>query len=190
MKPLSHVTDPRMVKALAHPLRIQILDALQSRTASPRELAAELGAPLGNVSYHVRRLQALGVLKLVEEAPRRGVVEHFYRAETRPGIQGEAWEHTPAVMKEAFLETMLARIAAQVNAAAAAGGFDRGGSHVGRLPLALDEEGFAEAAAAVEELSDRLSAIEGRSRARMERDNKDEGVPSAAVLMLFEARED
>ena len=64
MKPLSNVTDPRVVKALAHPLRVQILGALERRTASPNELAEELGAPLGNVSYHVRQLASAGLLKL------------------------------------------------------------------------------------------------------------------------------
>src|SRR5436309_4444609 len=72
IKPLSHVTDPRVVKALAHPVRVRILSALERRQASPNELDAELGVPLGTVSYHVRRLADVGLIKLVEEARRRG----------------------------------------------------------------------------------------------------------------------
>lgn len=86
MKPLSNVTDPRVVKALAHPLRVEILGALEHRTASPNELADELDAPLGNVSYHVRQLAAAGLLRLVRETPRRGAVEHYYCLDATPAI--------------------------------------------------------------------------------------------------------
>src|SRR3954465_80381 len=64
MRAISDIGDPRLVKALAHPLRVQILSVLEERTASPSDLAEELGAPLGNVSYHVRTLTDLGLLKL------------------------------------------------------------------------------------------------------------------------------
>ena len=37
-------------------IRHKVLVALNERVASPKELAAELGEPLGNVSYHTRVL--------------------------------------------------------------------------------------------------------------------------------------
>lgn len=75
--------DTRTVKALAHPLRVQIVHHLRTReTASPNELADVLDASLGVVSYHVRRLHELGFLKLVKRTPRRGAIEHHYRLET------------------------------------------------------------------------------------------------------------
>src|SRR5918997_6731510 len=84
MKPRSDISDPSVIKALTHPLRVQILHALEERTASPSELAEEIGAPLGNVSYHVRQLHALGLIKLVKRTPRRGAIEHYYTAHERP----------------------------------------------------------------------------------------------------------
>src|SRR5690242_20802636 len=71
MKPRSDISDPRVIKALTHPLRVQILRALEERTASPSELADEIGAPLGNVSYHVRQLHSLGLIKLVKKTDRK-----------------------------------------------------------------------------------------------------------------------
>ena len=71
MKAINDINDPRLVKALAHPLRVRILGVLQDRVASPSDLAEELNAPLGNVSYHVRILAQLGLLKLVKKRPRR-----------------------------------------------------------------------------------------------------------------------
>jgi DNA-binding transcriptional ArsR family regulator len=66
-------------RALGHPLRVEILTALLLKEeASPRELAAELGQPLGTVSYHVRYLVSLEMLELQRMVPRRGAVQHFY----------------------------------------------------------------------------------------------------------------
>jgi DNA-binding transcriptional ArsR family regulator len=38
------------LKALSHPLRVQILGALEHEVKSPNELAKLLGAPLGNIA--------------------------------------------------------------------------------------------------------------------------------------------
>lgn len=186
MKPLTHVTDPRMVTALAHPLRVQILDLLENQTASPSELAEQIGLPIANVSYHVRKLESLGVLKLDREARRRGAVEHYYRIENRPSVRGDAWKGTPDVVKEAFLGAMLGNIARQVNAAAAAGGFGDD-SHVSRLPLSLDEKAFKEVAAEYEHLVERVKKIEERARKRVAKADHEGEMRALAVLMLFEA---
>jgi DNA-binding MarR family transcriptional regulator len=50
------------------------------RRFSPSELAGELGAKLGDVSYHVRELHKLGLLQRAGQRRKRGAVEHYYRA--------------------------------------------------------------------------------------------------------------
>lgn len=70
-------------KAIAHPLRARILEALGGKLRSPNELAVEFHEPLGNVSYHMVVLRDLGMVELVDTAPRRGALEHFYRARWR-----------------------------------------------------------------------------------------------------------
>jgi DNA-binding transcriptional ArsR family regulator len=72
--------DVRLHKALSHPLRQQLLAAMDGRVASPNQLATELGLPLPNVAYHVKILLQNGVVELVRTEPRRGATEHFYRA--------------------------------------------------------------------------------------------------------------
>ena len=86
MKPPSPIADSRMVKALAHPLRVRVLGALEDRTASPSELAEELGANLSLLSYHVRKLEELGMIELVRKGMRRGAVEHFYALAQHPSV--------------------------------------------------------------------------------------------------------
>ncbi len=71
-----------LIFLLRHPLRKQLL-ALYLKEAemlSPKELADYTKEPLANVSLHVRVLRDHGAVKLVEERPARGAVEHFYKA--------------------------------------------------------------------------------------------------------------
>jgi DNA-binding transcriptional ArsR family regulator len=61
------VTDPRALRALAHPLRLALLDHLMSfgpRTAS--ECAAVVGSTPSNCSYHLRALAKVGLVEAVD----------------------------------------------------------------------------------------------------------------------------
>jgi DNA-binding transcriptional ArsR family regulator len=69
-----------LYRALAHPLRGRILAAAGAGTTSPVELARELDEPLGVVSYHVRVLAKTGLLEPAGTSPRRGALQHHYRA--------------------------------------------------------------------------------------------------------------
>src|SRR5215204_1402907 len=70
-RPPGETSEARIAKALAHPLRARILQRLGERVASPGELAVELGASLGVVSYHVRMLRDYDCVELVRTEPRR-----------------------------------------------------------------------------------------------------------------------
>lgn len=76
--------EKRLEIALSHPLRARALAILDERVASPKELALELGAPLGVIAYHVRVLGSLELIELVDQTQRRGAVEHRYTAVPRP----------------------------------------------------------------------------------------------------------
>lgn len=72
--------DPRLAKALSNGVRARALDLLAERAMSPTAIATELGLDVRGVAYHVRVLKKLGCAELVETRPRRGAVEHVYRA--------------------------------------------------------------------------------------------------------------
>jgi DNA-binding transcriptional ArsR family regulator len=80
---VSELAPHDAAKAIAHPLRAAILNALADREASPIELTKDMGEPLPNVSYHVRALHKLGALALVRQRQPRGAVEHTYTATVR-----------------------------------------------------------------------------------------------------------
>src|SRR6478735_2191718 len=74
-RPPGETSEARIAKALAHPLRARILQRLGERVASPGDLAVELDAPLGVVSYHVRMLRDYDCVELVRTEPRRGALD-------------------------------------------------------------------------------------------------------------------
>lgn len=75
-----HPLDPRLAKALSNDVRARALELLAEGAKSPKLIAAELELDLRSVAYHVRVLKKLGCIELVETLPRRGAVEHVYRA--------------------------------------------------------------------------------------------------------------
>ena len=186
MRAISDIGDPRLVKALAHPLRVQILTVLEERVASPSDLAEELEAPLGNVSYHVRTLSELGLLKLVRRRTRRGAVEHYYRATGRATVDDRAWSQVPSVVRRSMVGVALAQAIEHAVAAAGSGGFERDGTSVTRHSMALDETGVRELGDALARLHDELGAIEKRSAKRIEGDGADLR-HVGLVTMLYDA---
>jgi DNA-binding transcriptional ArsR family regulator len=71
----------RVHRALAHPVRAEVLALLRERgEASPKELAGELGQTIESTSYHIRTLVRAGLAELARTSHRRGAVKHHYRA--------------------------------------------------------------------------------------------------------------
>lgn len=192
MKQITEIDDARLVKGLAHPLRITILRVLEERTASPSEIADEIDAPLGNVSYHVRFLARLGLVELAGTRPRRGAVEHYYRAVTRMQVSQEAWAQVPLQVRDAVLSSTLHDVARSVGAAAAAGGFSHEQAHATRVRVTLDGDGMTELSAAVQELHHRAIHIGRESQQRLASRGANgaaadggHAVDAALVLMLY-----
>ncbi len=185
MKRYQDITDPAVAKALAHPLRTRILAALENRTASPTELASELDAPLGVVSYHVRRLHALRFLKLVKRVPRRGAVEHYYTTVAGPRITNDAWISTPTIVKQATISAALTELGAQASQAVVNGGFEAAGSHISRTPVTVDAEGWDAIARELDALLPRIQQIEAESQKRLLRSDHQDEQRATVGLMLF-----
>jgi DNA-binding transcriptional ArsR family regulator len=186
LRSITDINDPRLVKALAHPVRIQILSSLEDRVASPSRLSEELEVPLGTVSYHVRILAELGLIELVDRKQRRGAIEHYYRARGPARISEDAWEEVPNIVKEALVQASLGEIYRYVDEAAAGGGFSRGDSQLVRQPLTLDARGWKELTEAISELCERAKKIEADSASRLHADRRRRAYEAALVLMYFE----
>lgn len=175
--------DEALLKAISHPLRHRLLGLLDDRTASPNELARELGLPLGRVSYHIRLLADLGAIELVRTEPRRGALEHFYRAVTRGWFSEEDWARLPRSARRGIVGQSLQRIFSDVTAAVDSGGFDGPASQVRSTSLELDERGLEDVNAVLASTAERLSQINAESADR--RAGAD-GVTTELALLHFE----
>jgi DNA-binding transcriptional ArsR family regulator len=179
--------DTRLMKALAHPLRQRLLIALSERVASPSELAEELGEPLGNVSYHVRMLVDLECIELVGTTPRRGALEHHYKAVVRPIFDDATYATFPSPTKRALMGDILKEIWQDVGAAADAGTFDDNQAHVSRSPLRLDAKGWEDLSQLLAETVDRAQEIKSQSAARLGKGGGGEAIQSVFAMMHFRA---
>ena len=181
------ITDPKLVKAYAHPLRIHILGVLDNRVASPSEIAAELEAPLSNTAYHVRQLVALGLVELVGRTARRGAIEHHYTAKVRPTITDEGWAELPGIVKRAVIGGGLQQATTHLVAAAEAGGFDRDDIHFSRTSGRLDREGWRAVSRELASVLERIEAIFKDSEVRASEladADADADVDTSTVLMM------
>lgn len=70
------------LRALAHPLRLQMLSLLTGAELSAAEVARELDITQANASYHLRTLLDAGLLEVVSEERIRGGVAKRYRHDT------------------------------------------------------------------------------------------------------------
>ena len=72
MRPL----NAAQLRALAHPLRLQLLQVLHEGPATASQLARRLGESSGSTSYHLRALHRAG---MVEEAEQRNGRERWWQ---------------------------------------------------------------------------------------------------------------
>jgi DNA-binding transcriptional ArsR family regulator len=157
--------DPRILKALAHPLRYRLLARLNVGVASPAGMARELGLPIGRVSHHVRTLAGIGAIELVRTRPRRGAIEHFYRAVVPAWFTDEDWARVPASVRDAIGRQNVEQVLRDL-ARAAPDSFRHPSAHLSFLPLELDELGMQEMSALLTETLARAAAIESESVGR------------------------
>jgi DNA-binding transcriptional ArsR family regulator len=176
--------DTQVARVLSHPLRPQILQILAVRgEASPNEIAAELGVPLGTLSYHTRLLRDTGWIELVREVPRRGAVEHFYRAVERPWLDDAQWDNLPRGVRRRLATMTVGQVLKNAAEAAAAGGFDLATAHVDRMVLELDEQGWQELSEALVQTLDEADRIQERSNER--RSSRERGAVRASELAIL-----
>jgi hypothetical protein len=70
--------DQELIKALSHPLRVEILEKLQGRIASPVELSGEMESSPSVIAYHASTLLRCGCLELVGSGLHGGGIENFF----------------------------------------------------------------------------------------------------------------
>lgn len=91
---LQVIDEPAVASAALDPLRAKVLAALVE-PGSATSVADALGESRQKVNYHLRTLEDHGLVRLVEERPRRGLTERVMEASARsyvfsPAVLGES----------------------------------------------------------------------------------------------------
>jgi DNA-binding transcriptional ArsR family regulator len=179
----------QLAKALAHPLRVRILTSLHKGISSPNQLSQELGEPLGNVSYHVKTLLEYDCVELVKTEPRRGAVEHFYRATERAFFSDSDWAKIPASARKGISGVILEAIGSDSTKALVAGSIDaHTDSHLSRTPLIVDKQGWDEITTMLAETLNRAIEIQEQSASRLAEGDA-ESISTMLGILHFEVPE-
>lgn len=184
------VVDQQLIKALAHPVRAQALSILNERVASPNEIAKELEQGVGHVSYHINVLKQCECIELVGTEPRRGAVEHYYRATTRIFLDDEEWRRLPASVRPGMSASLLQNVVDDAGTALSSGTFDaREDRHLAWTKMIVDEKGWDDLNAAMADALARVIEIQNDSAARL-REAGETGFQVSAVTMAYETPAD
>ncbi len=181
--------DQEMARALAHPMRIQILAELNKRTESPSEFSKRHNEKLQNVSYHFRALHKFGCIEEVESRPVRGALEHFYRATKRVLFEGKAWDDLPQSIKVQASGRAVSDFLEAISIAMLGETFDSSDERVAVwLQRRLDQQGWADAVAAHWVLIHRMEDIFKEAAVRLAEAGEPEGgMLGTYGLFLFES---
>jgi DNA-binding transcriptional ArsR family regulator len=179
--------DQRLVRSISHPLRIRILEALTDHVASPNTLAEKFETDLSGVAYHTRELDRLGALELVDTGRVRGAIEHFYKATPNAFVGDPGWRKVPPSLLSGVSAATLQTFLDKAIAALEAGTLDGRSDTVFRwMPLCLDEEGWKEVVAIMEEATKLMLAAHLRSQDRLSENSGGNTVSAVVGQAAFE----
>jgi DNA-binding transcriptional ArsR family regulator len=177
----------RLLKALAHPVRMHLLGVLSHRDISPAEFARERGEPVSNVSYHFRALEKLNCIEVVRTRPVRGSTEHFYRRTETVVFDDDSWPRLPGEARQIVASSILRDLVGRMTKAIQAGTFTaREDVHITWKPVHLDERGWSEVTAILASAFEAIGEAEVRAVQRMA-ESGEEGLVATVALAGFES---
>jgi DNA-binding transcriptional ArsR family regulator len=178
-----------IAKALSHPLRVRLLTVLNDRMASPNELRKELNEGLSQVSYHVKVLKDFKMIDMVKTEPRRGAVEHYYRATTKvyiPSWVAALWpKSVRGSLSASILEEIEADLVESIEAELLAKRLDEVMTRDSRYLDGIARGDVEEAAADFFKVFERASSESNKRRRNGEGDG--EKIQTTAVVMVFDS---
>jgi len=71
------IENIEQLRAIADVLRLRIIDILQKQPMTVTQLGEVLGLAPAKVHYHVRELERVGLLRLVETREKGGILEKY-----------------------------------------------------------------------------------------------------------------
>jgi DNA-binding transcriptional ArsR family regulator len=179
--------DRRLIKAVANPTRLDILNELVDRgPSSPSKIARRLDHVSVNlVSHHIKVLRELGCVELVDEVKHGGRTERIYRANKRHFFTAEESELMNAQELRSVTLDVLRLLSQDVEESLLADCFDRlVDQHLSRIPLRVDQEGWEEVVEILDRALHQVEAVARRVEARHPT-GSEELVDTRVAIMQF-----
>jgi DNA-binding transcriptional ArsR family regulator len=191
----------QMAAALADPVRSKIFlatseptffvasEASESSGVSVRQIAERVQESRRRVRYHLEVLCRQGLVEVVEEKRRRGVVEHYYRATGLFMLSKEQTEGLPVRRQQKIILEVLRQTFADATAALESGAFVRRPEwSAARVHADVDERGWAELSVIYEKTTRDALEIIAEAQERL-RGTDERPIRIGAASLLFEAAE-
>jgi hypothetical protein len=186
----TEILDPRLSKALANTVRVEILAVLSHRRISPVGYAREFGGKVPSIAYHFKVLEAYECIELAETVKRRGALEHVYRCTKKPLLGDGDWRLLPLAVRGGISGAILQTLVERSSRAIEEGTFDaREDRHFTWTPLQLDERGWREMTRLLASTLAKLEKIESKSHARLAKSGE-EAISATVALAGFESPTD
>ncbi|HEU4737914.1 MAG TPA: TetR/AcrR family transcriptional regulator [Solirubrobacterales bacterium] len=161
------------------------------KTATPAEVATEVGDDVGVVRRYLGEMATAGVLDVISDAA-GGEPRYSSRDRLHP-LQSISTQQSAMQTEEerkAFTSHVWSKITGEVEQAREAGSFEkRLDRWIVRMPLNLDEEGWRELTVLHDQIFHSSIEIQARSGKRLE-DSGEEGFEVRSVQLVFEMPED
>ena len=160
-----------------------MLSILAERSATPRELAAELNCSVRHVSAQLGKLEELGIVMEVGGKSGNGSsAGKLYRSLKPAWFDREAWEEVDPADRPGVTGAIIGLIEKDLAEAMVAGTLDGDENHISRTPLLLDAEGYEELVAVLGTALDAIVGIRERAKERVD----DEGETISTVVHLVQ----
>jgi DNA-binding transcriptional ArsR family regulator len=177
----------QVVKALASPTRIRILDAIANGPATLAELSARIGEAPSVIRYHLRVLRATGCVRLTEDAPVRTVDRPYELAPSarptrrvaRPPVPESGPGHPPVSVVKSMLEQGRGRSGEDL--------FGERRDQLSCASIVVDRQGWQEISTAIGEALDRISTAHDRSAERLSTEGAGESIEATIAVATFES---
>jgi DNA-binding transcriptional ArsR family regulator len=176
----------RIARALAHPLRVRILEILSEGEASPVDIAFEMDGDkrnLSNVNYHVKVLRELGCVEILRLEPVRGTFKTIYRSRMRVLFSDLCWSSLSEQVRSGISLTVLRNVVRRTGDALEARTFDKKDDrHLSLQTVPVDWSGWEELRDLMAATMAEVDAIASRAAER-----EAEKFPATVTLLNFES---
>ena len=71
------------IKAIAHPLRIRIIEEFGGKAYTAKQIADKMKESPAKIYYHIIEMEAVGILRLVRTVENSGILEKYYEPVAR-----------------------------------------------------------------------------------------------------------